>query len=180
MPDFLNVEDVLSHLDLKEHMLGAEFGCGSAVFTISLAKRLNKGRVYALDIQQEKLSALSGRAVLEKVNNISMVLCDLEAPKGSTLRDSYLDVVLIPNVLFQAENKHAMIEEGARVLKPGGQLLIIDWLKENAFSPKDLPAGEAGGMVKPEEIKAITQKLGLQMKKEFAVGDYHYALLFTK
>ncbi|HLD70577.1 MAG TPA: class I SAM-dependent methyltransferase, partial [Negativicutes bacterium] len=79
MPDFLNVEDVLAHLDLKEHMLGAEFGCGSAVFTISLAKKLHKGRVYALDIQQEKLSALSGRAVLEKVNNISMVLCYFEA-----------------------------------------------------------------------------------------------------
>jgi|SRR3989344_2441825 len=173
MAEFLNVERVLENLDLKDSMVAAEFGCGSAAFAMALAKKLKKGRVYALDIQEEKLSALKGRAKLEKVGNIHTVLCDLEVPGASGLHNNFLDVVLIPNVLFQVENKRAMIEEAKRILKSGGQLLIIDWLRAGPFSPK-------AGMVSPDEIKEIAGDLALSLKKEFAVGDYHYALLFVK
>jgi len=173
VPDFLKIEEVLQNIDLKEDMFVAEFGCGAADFTIALAKKLKKGKVYGLDIQEEKLSALKGKALVQRVNNISTVLCDLEAPKGSTLQDNFLDVVLIPNVLFQAENKYAIIEEAKRVLKSGGELLVIDWLKKNVFGPKE-------GTISPDEVKKMASALGLSLKKEFASGDYHYALLFTK
>ena len=76
MPEFLKVDEVLSNLDIKEDMLVAEFGCGSAVFTIALAKKLSKGKVYALDIQEEKLSALKGKMSHENINNFDIILCD--------------------------------------------------------------------------------------------------------
>jgi len=173
MPDFLKVDEVLSNLNLKENMQACEFGCGSAVFTILLAKKLNKGRVYALDVQEEKLSALRGKLALEKINNVFTILCDLEAPRGSTLQDNSLDIVLIPNMLFQAGNKYAIIKEGKRILKSGGSLLVIDWLKKVPFGPKD-------NMISPDEVKKIADGLELSLKKEFAAGDYHYALLFVK
>ncbi len=173
MAEILKVEEVLNNLELKPDMLAAEFGCGSAEFALTLAKKLHKGKVYALDIQEERLSALKGRAVVQKVNNIVIVHCDLEAERGSTLPENSLDVIVIPSVLFQAENKSAIIGEGKRVLKIGGQLLIIDWLKVGPFSPKT-------GMIKPDDVKKMADELGLIFKNEFAVGDYHYALLFTK
>lgn len=173
MADFLKVNDILSNLDLKEGMTAAEFGCGSALFTIALAKKLNKGRIYALDIQEEKLSALKGKLAHENINNVLTVLCDLETPNGSTLGDNSLDIVLIPNILFQAEDKYAIIKEGYRILKPGGQLLVIDWLKKGPFSPKE-------GMISPDEIKKMADGINLSLKKDFAAGDYHYALLFIK
>lgn len=173
MADFLNIDNILNELDLKEDMIGAEFGCGSAIFTIALSKKLKKGKVYALDIQEEKLSALKGKLSLQNINNVYTILCDLEAPKGSSLVNNMLDVVLIPNVLFQAENKYAIIEEAKRVLKPGGYILIIDWLKFNSFEHKQ-------NLINPDEVKKIAETLGLKMKKELIAGDYHYALLFTK
>ncbi len=173
MAEFLKVEAVLDNLDLKEGMTAGEFGCGSAIFSLALAKRLHRGKVYALDVQEEKLSALKGKMASAKVNNIHTILCDLEASNGSTLPDNSLDVVLIPNVLFQAENKSAIINEAKRVLKLGGQLLIIDWLKPGPFSPRS-------GMISPDKMKKLAEELELVFKKEFAVGDYHYALLFTK
>lgn len=172
MADFLKLGEVLSNLDLRDDMVAAEFGAGSAMFTISLATMLGRGRVYALDIQEGKLSALNGKIKQQKINNIFTILCDLESKNGSTLPDNDLDVVLMPNILFQAENKHAIIEEGFRVLKPGGQLLVIDWLKANSFGPEKI--------IKPEEVKKMAQSLGFSLKKEFASGDYHYGLLFTK
>jgi ubiquinone/menaquinone biosynthesis C-methylase UbiE len=173
MPDFLNVDEVLAHLDLKDTMTGAEFGCGSALFTIALSKKLAQGKVYAMDIQEEKLSALKGRIIHEGINNITLMLCDLEAKDGSTLPAGSLDAVVIPNVLFQAEHKSAILSEGARILKKGGQLLVVDWLKKTSFSPKS-------GMISPEEMKKMAEALGFALKKEFAAGDYHYALLFIK
>ena len=138
-----------------------------------MAKKLKKGRVYAMDVQEEKLSALQGRSKIEKIHNIRTVLCDLEEVGASKIPDNFLDVVLIPNVLFQAENKDGMIEEAVRILKPNGQLLIIDWLASKPFSPKE-------GSITPDEVKEMADSLDLSFKKEFAVGDYHYALLFTK
>ena len=173
MPDFLKVSQVLSNLEIKDNMMAAEFGCGSADFSLNLAKQLKHGRVYALDIQEEKLSALKGKMAHENIRNIVTALCDLEAKKGSMLQDDFLDVVLITNVLFQAENKYTIIEEAARVVKAGGQILVVDWLKESPFSPKE-------GMILPPEVKGMAEKLGLSLKKEFAVGDYHYGLVFIK
>jgi ubiquinone/menaquinone biosynthesis C-methylase UbiE len=129
--------------------------------------------VYALDIQESKLSALKSRLEVEKIGNVATILCDLEKPKGSTLRDGTVDIVLIPNVLFQSENKGVIITEAKRVLRIGGQLLIIDWAKEAPFSPKN-------GTATSEQIKSMAQDIGLSCKKEWAAGDYHYALLFIK
>ena len=120
-----------------------------------------------------KVIGTQGRALHEHVGNIYTVLANLEIPGGSKLEDNLLDIVLIPNVLFQAEDKYGMISEGARILKKGGQLLIVDWFKEGPFSPRE-------GMIKPEEVKVMAQKLGLEFKKEWMAGDFHYALLFIK
>ncbi len=172
MADFLKIDEVLPYLQLKEDMSAAEFGCGSASLAVLLAKMLNKGRVYALDIQEEKLSAVKGKLSQQKINNIITILCDLESENGSTLQENSLDVVLIPNLLFQAENKYAIIKEAKRVVKKDGQILIIDWLKKGPFGPEKI--------VKPEEIKTIASELGLSIKKEIVLGDYHYGLIFIK
>lgn len=172
MAEFLKVNEVLNSLDLKENMSAAEFGCGNAMFTVSLAKKLGKGKVYAMDIQEEKLSALKGRLFRENINNVSSILCDLEDPDGSTLKNDFLDIVIVANVLFQTTNKYAIMKEGVRVLKKGGQLLAVDWLKKSPFGPEEI--------VDPDEVKKMANDLNLSLKKEFAAGDYHYGLLFTK
>ena len=173
MQGFLSPEKVLRELKLQSNMVAAEFGCGSGAFAIALAKKLSNGRVYALDVQEQVLSALKGRVRAERVLNVEMVHCDLEQEHGSTLPDDFLDLVLIPNMLFQAENKGAVIKEANRILKKQGQLLIIDWAKQKGLAPKT-------GMILPSQVKAIAEELGLKFKKEFDAGNFHYGLLFEK
>src|ERR1051326_6838644 len=126
MADFLNVQEVLHNLHLTEHTTAAEFGCGTGHFSLALAKKIKKGRIYALDIQEEKLSALKGKIAHERILNVFPILCDLEAKFGSTLQADSLDLVLIPNLLFQSADKNAILKEAVRVLKSNGQLLVID------------------------------------------------------
>ncbi len=173
MVSFLNPEEVLNQLGLRADMLAADFGCSSGGFAVPLAKRLEDGLVYALDIQKEPLSALKSRALIEKVTNIRLIRCDLEKAKGSTLADFSLDLVLIVNTLFQVEDKNAIISEAKRVLKKQGKLLIIDWLPKATQGPLK-------GRISSAEVKKITKSRRFKMEKEFEAGKYHYGLIFEK
>lgn len=173
MAELLRIHEILHHLEITNAMLAAEFGCGSAHIAMALAKKMPKGRVYAIDVQHERLSALQGQLAHAHLKNVVPIRGDLETPKGSTLRDSALDIVVIPNTLFQAEHKYGIIQEACRTLKSGGQLLIIDWLKAGPFATQH-------ELVTPEQIKGWAEELGLTSKKEFVAGDYHYGLVFIK
>jgi len=173
MAGFFEPNKILNKLELRDDMVAAEFGCGSGDFAISLAKKLKEGRVYGLDVQEEPLSALKGRARSENLFNVETIRCDLEERGGSTLPDAFLDVVLVPNVLFQAEDKKAMLREAARVLKREGQMLVIDWRKESVLGPKT-------GRVSAEEVKEMAEEMGLELEKEFEAGAFHWGLIFKK
>lgn len=170
---FLNPEEILNNLELKKQMIAADFGCGAGNWTIPLAQKLNEGEIYAFDIQEEMLSALKGQLSLKKISNVHAIACDLERQNGSGLPNSFSDLVLIINFLFQIENKEKIIEEAQRILKNNGLILIIDWEKEAVFGPKQ-------NRVSRQEIKDLAKKFDLKIKKEFSAGKYHYALLLIK
>lgn len=173
MEKFLNPEEILNKLELRSDMVAAEFGCGSGGFAIPLAKRLKDGLVYAIDIQESPLSALKSLSLFEKIVNIRIIRSDLEKPKGSTLPDLSLDLVLIINVLFQTEEKNTIISEAKRVLKRGGNLVVIDWLPGTSQGPIE-------GRISAEGVKKIVDGSGLKLEKEFEAGKYHYGLVFSK
>ncbi len=173
MNGFLEPTKILKQLKLKEDMNVADFGCGAGGWTIPLAKFLKKEKIYAFDIQEEMLSGLRSRAKLENIQSIETRRCDLEQPKSTGLKDNFLDFVLIPNLLFQIENKKAIIEEARRILKKGGEMLILDWIPGAYLGPKESRVSE-------EEIKKIAKDLGLKLEKEFKAGAYHFGLVFKK
>lgn len=173
MDSFINPEEILDQLQLEPDMVAAEFGCGSGGFLIPLAKRLEDGLVYGIDILEEPLSALKSRSLLENVINIRLIRSNLERPRGSTLTDFSVDLVFIPNVLFQIENKDGIINEAYRILKTNGRLVIIDWLPQAANGPET-------GRVAPKEIKEIAKENKFQPERESQIGKYHYLLVFKK
>ncbi len=173
MNSFLEPTKVLEQLKLKENMVVADFGSGSGGWTIPLAKILKKEKIYAFDIREEALSSLRSRAEMENIRSIEEKRCDLEQPKSTGLKDNFLDFVLIPNLLFQIKNKRAIIEEAKRVLKKGGQIMVLDWNPGAHLGPKESRVSE-------EEIKKIAGSLDLKIKKEFKAGSYHFGLILVK
>ena len=170
---FLNPAEVLKQLKLKKGMIAADFGCGSGGWVIPLAKILEEGKIYAIDILEEPLSALKGRAKLEKILNVETVRSNVEAKNGSKLSDNSCDLVLMTNLLFECDDKKIVLEEGKRVLKPGGRILVVDWIKDNPLTPEI-------EWVDFEEIKKIAKELDLKLEKEFEAGLYHWGLIFVK
>lgn len=173
MEGFLNPNEVLNQLELRESMIAADFGCGSGGWAIPLAKRLKEGRIYAIDILEEPLSALKSRAEKEEIINIIPLRGNVEAKDGIKVPDSVCELVLLTNLLFQVEDKNKVISEAKRVLSPGGKILVVDWKKESSLGPKE-------GKIDPEEVKKIAESLGLQTEKEFSAGAFHYGIVFQK
>ena len=171
MEGFLKPEEILKNLDLKEEMTAADFGSGSGGWVIPLAKILKEGKVYAIDILEEPLSALKGKAGISNISNIITIRADLERDNGSTLKDDSLDLVLITNLLFQAEEKEKVLKEAKRVLKKEGEILVVDWKADSTLGPKE-------GKIPAEEVKKIANGLGFKIDKEIPAGVYHYALTF--
>lgn len=167
---FLNPEKIISSLSLRENMSVADFGCGSGGWSIPLAQRIKDGQIYAIDVTEESLSALRSKINSEKLGNIRVVRADLE--KGSGLRNEFLDMVVVSNILFQAENKSSIIREAKRVLKKGGQMLVVDWLPNAPGGPQD--------RVSAEEVRSLAQESGFTFKEEVDAGVYHYAHLYEK
>lgn len=170
MVEFLNPKEILEKLNLKENMVAADFGCGSGGWVIPLAKILQKGRVFAIDILEEPLSALRSRAKMEKIFNIDALKADVE--KGTSLISESCDLVLMTNLLFQVENIKKVLEEGKRVLKNGGKILVVDWKENTKVGPEK--------RISPEKVKKVAEEIGLKLKKEFEAGSYHWGLVFEK
>ena len=171
MEGFLNPLEVLKQLRLKKEMVAADFGSGSGGWVIPLAKELEEGKVYAIDILEEPLSALRSKVNLEKIFNIEIIQADVEA--GSRLLNSSCDLVLMTNLLFECDDKKRVLEEGKRVLKPAGKILVVDWIP-------DAPVGPEEGRISAEDVKKTAKELGLKLEKEFEAGSYHYGLIFLK
>lgn len=173
MEGFLDPQKVLNKLKLREDMVAADFGSGSGGWAIPLAKILKEGKVYAIDILEEPLSALVSRMRLERVLNIDTIRSNVESPNGSKLTDGSVDLVLMTNLLFEVEDKKKVISEAKRILKKRGKILIVDWRVDAPFGPVE-------GRISPEEVKEIAKDLNLEIKKEFEAGRYHWGLVLTK
>ena len=168
---FINPEEILDQVQLQSGMTGAEFGCGSGHWALALARRLNKGLVYAIDVQAETLSALRGQAERTMISNLKVLQRDLTSNEGSRLPNRSLDVILIPNLLSQTEEKEQVLKEAKRVLKPNGFLIIIDWLKKARLT-------DTQPYISASQVKQMTRKLGLSFLKELSASQSHYALVF--
>ncbi len=171
MQSFLNPKEILEKLKLTEEMKGIDLGSGSGGWAIPLAKILEEGRVYAVDVLEEPLSALKSKANLERITNIETIIADVE--KRIKLPDETADIVLITNLLFQCYDKNGVIAEAKRLLKPKGKILIVDWIKDN-------PATGEIEKVSFEGIKYFIKSQGLKIEKEFPAGTYHLALILVK
>ncbi len=173
---FLEPERIVKNLGLEKGDHVADFGAGHGYFTIPLAKTVGgDGKVYAIDIQKPVLDIIRSRAKLDHLLNIETVWADLDQPGGSKIKEKYLDLVMIANILFQAENKAGLFHEASRILHEKGRLAVIEW-GQTSTSLGPPPAM----LIKKEQVKRWAADAGLVADREFEAGSHHYGLLFKK
>jgi len=171
---FLQPEEILEQVDIHDGMNIADFGCGHGYFSIPMAKIVEEGRIYALDVMKDALETVESKAKLENISNIETIHCNLETPNGSKLNDELVDLVLLRNILFQSQKKSEIIKEAKRVLKDNNRLVVIEWIKASSLAPKD------GWLISKEEAQQLIKLEGFDFEKELSIDNHHYGLIFRK
>ncbi|CAM3850761.1 metalloregulator ArsR/SmtB family transcription factor [Corallococcus sp. ZKHCc1 1396] len=132
----------------------ADFGCGTGVFSRALARWAK--HVWAIDQSEDALTQARAHAARESLTNITFLREDLHR---LSLSGGRMDLVVISQSLHHVESPAAVVSEAARLLKPGGRLVVLEllpheekWVLERlghrhlGFAPETLEAAlrEAG------------------------------------
>jgi ubiquinone/menaquinone biosynthesis C-methylase UbiE len=175
--ELLNPKFLFEQVGITQGMKVADFGCGnSGLFVFSAASYVGEsGTVYAVDILKSVLEAIKSRISFENIVNVVPVWTDLEVYGAAKIPDVTLDVALLINTLHQSGERGGIVREAARMIKSGGKLLIVDWKKTQIpFGPP------VERRVDKEQIIMACIEAGLELKKDFDAGMYHFGLVFVK
>ena len=109
-------------------MTCADVGCGPGFFTLRIAANVVPGgRVFGVDDSQEMLDKLTSRA---RENDLEHEVVPVLADAASTgLDKGSIDIVFCSFLYHEVADRHALIQEFVRILKPGGAMTVVDWRK---------------------------------------------------
>lgn len=171
---FSEPEKNIAQLGLREGDHVADLGAGSGFYAAAAGALVGSGQVYAVEVQKDMLGRVDQDMKDKNIHNVKVVWGDVEHPGGTRLRDTSIDAVLICNVLFQVENTAGLIEEAKRILKPGGKILVIDWMES---------FGQMGPhpdqVVTATTAKDLFDRAGFVFEKDISAGAHHYGFVVT-
>ena len=168
---FLTPDHLVRELYLKPGDRVADLGCGTGAYAIALAREVGEvGQVYAVDVHRDMLHTLTGTLERQKLMNVETLWADIE--KGVPIDAYSLDAVVMSNVLFQLTDIDAALSYVAKILKPEGMLLVVDWSKSHGgIGP------HPSHVVVEERAEELVRNHGFRMQKRLPAGDYHYAFI---
>jgi arsenite methyltransferase len=121
---------VLRKLQLKGDETILDLGCGRGLLLIEVAKRIPKGKAVGADIWDQNLEYMNtpemvlNNARIEGVSaQVEIVTADAQALQFA---DNSFEVVMTSLMMHHVPNKTKALSEMARVLKPGGTIVIAD------------------------------------------------------
>jgi arsenite methyltransferase len=147
--------------DLHPGEVVLDLGSGAGADVLISARRVGPtGRVIGLDMTPEMLDLARAHAAQAGVNNVEFVQGYLE---DIPLPDASVDIVLSNCVINLAADKHLVLGEAARVLRPGGRFAVSDVLADHQRDdtvPADLAQRTgclAGALTSQQFTQALTQ-----------------------
>ena len=168
---FLTPEHLVRELYLRKGDRVADIGCGTGVYTMALAYEVgDMGQVYAVDVHRDALHTLAGTLDKRRIVNVEMVWADIE--KGAPIDAYSLDAVVLSNILFQLEDIDAAIGHISKLIKPEGQLLVVDWSDSHGGLGPHIDH-----VIQEGDAERLVQKHGFRLLKRLPAGKFHYAFI---
>ncbi len=127
-----NVYKLIQNMSLKSNDTIADVGAGSGYHVFRIAPLVNKGMVYAVDIQIEMLMAIEKTKESTKIKNIETIL---GTEKSIHLPKNSVNKILMVDVYHEFNFPIEMINSIKNALKPNGQLFLIEYRGEDPKVP---------------------------------------------
>jgi arsenite methyltransferase len=170
--EYQKPREVLMALGLKPGEVIADIGSGSGYFALRFATHVgDTGRVYAVDIAPDMIRHLNRRLRDAGVRNVQTILAE---PNDPLLPDASVDRFVVVDTWHHIEDQPGYLALMKKMLKPGGQVVMID------FHKKELPVGPPLEMkIAREDLIRQMEANGFRVAKEHTFLPYQYFLVFT-
>ena len=147
-------------LRLMPPMVIADLGAGEGAFSLLLAQRAKK--VIAVDSLRQNGRSRPRAGARHGVKNLEYRLGDMEEVP---IDDGEVDLVFFSQSLHHALHPERALAEAARILRPGGRIVILDLVKHRFEEARELYADEWLGF---SEVRTRNhaRKSGLQKRRK--------------
>jgi ubiquinone/menaquinone biosynthesis C-methylase UbiE len=160
--------EIIASVGLKPGMKVADVGAATGLFTLPFANAVGvEGKVYAVEIAKNFLTHIRARAEKAGAVNVEAVLC---TERSVGLPESSIDLAFICDTYHHFEYPQASLASLHKALKPGGELVVIDFKRipgeSSEFVMGHVRAGQevfeaeitAAGFEKVGEVKDVLKE----------------------
>jgi ubiquinone/menaquinone biosynthesis C-methylase UbiE/DNA-binding HxlR family transcriptional regulator len=143
-------------LRLMPPLIIADLGAGDGAFALLLAQRARQ--VIAVDSSARMLEFGREQAIRNGIGNVDFRLGDMEE---APIEDAAVDLVFFSQSLHHALHPDRALQEGARILRPGGRIAVLDLSKHRFEEARELYADERLGFSEAE-LMDLLEKAGFR------------------
>ncbi len=170
-------QEIVKILNVQSGQTVADIGAGTGLFTRMIAPQVGEhGRVFAVEIAPAFLQYINESAERQRLANVTPVLC---SQRSSFLPAESVDLAFVCDTYHHFTFPQDSLASIMQALKPGGQLVVLDFIREEGVSSDwILSHVRAGKGVVRAEIEAA----GFQFVDEPTVPGLleNYVLRFAK
>jgi ubiquinone/menaquinone biosynthesis C-methylase UbiE len=124
---FVKRAEVVAACKLKPGMVVADVGAGTGLFTRLFAKEVGPGgQVYAVDIAPKFLEHVQRTSRAAGLRNVTPVLCSQDSVD---LPPNSVEVAFVCDTYHHFEFPERTLASLYRAIKPGGRLVVIDFVR---------------------------------------------------
>ncbi len=148
-------------LQLAPGKVVADIGAGEGQYGFALAEVVGaEGKVYATELDEEKLAALEEAVAEQGLTNVEVVKGEYAA---TALPAASVDAAFLRDVYHHITEPEAFLGSLFQTLRPGGRLVLVDfpptiWLAP--FTPEGIPESRGGHGITTELLVSEAKAAG--------------------
>jgi ubiquinone/menaquinone biosynthesis C-methylase UbiE len=148
-----NTNLAIEKMKLATNSVIADIGAGTGYYSFKLATKVPKGRVYAVELQDELIRFLQNKKALSRDSVVEIIK---SAERSPNLPDNSIDLAIMVDVYHELEFPHEMLQAIKKSLKNDGMILLIEYRAEDPSIP----------------IKALHKTSVAQLNKELNANGF--------